>query len=81
MRGGESPPRGWLSRRYANRAPTPSLAVVREGETPITLVTVMGAGPLDVSCSTGVWNVRASSRNVRFRIEDGMFADVKESLG
>lgn len=81
VRGGESPPRGWLSRRYANRAPTPSLAVVREGETPITLVTVMGAGPLDVSCSTGVWNVRASSRNVRFRIEDGMFADVKESLG
>ncbi len=81
VRGCESPPRGWLSRRYAHRAPTPSLAVIREGETPLTTVTVMGGGPLDVALLAGVWNVRAGSRNVSFRIADGMFADVKESLG
>ncbi len=80
-RGAEDPPRGWASRHYAQRVAVPSLAVTREGACPITFVTVMGEGPLAVSRSNEVWNVRAGARNVSFRIADGTFADLKESLG
>src|SRR5690606_21437655 len=34
-RGQEDPPRGWLSRYYAEKVPVPSLAVHREGTAPL----------------------------------------------
>lgn len=78
-RGEEHPPRGWISREYGHREPTASLAVELRGACPLVMVTVMGDGALGVSERAGVWNVRSASCNVRFRIEDGMIENVKES--
>jgi hypothetical protein len=39
--GQESPPRGWLSRHYGAKVPSPSLAAVLEGEMPLRFVTVL----------------------------------------
>ncbi|EYF03872.1 asparagine synthase (glutamine-hydrolyzing) [Chondromyces apiculatus] len=43
-RGQEDPPRGWLSRHYAEKVPVPSLAVVQHGTAPLTFLSVLSAG-------------------------------------
>jgi hypothetical protein len=42
-------PRGWLSRYYAEKTPTPSFAVVARHAGPVRLFTAMGTGPLTIT--------------------------------
>lgn len=70
--GQESPPRGWLSRHYGERAPVPSLAVERFGAVPMTTVSVLAAGVPEIAVEGGRWSVRAAGLSCGFRLEGGM---------
>jgi asparagine synthase (glutamine-hydrolysing) len=77
VRGGQEPPRGWLSRYYGEKIPVPSLVVERSGALPITLVSVLSAGPAEVVAAGGRLSVSCGALRVGFRIDDGRFRDVR----
>jgi asparagine synthase (glutamine-hydrolysing) len=86
VRGGEDPPRGWLSRYYGEKIPVPSLAVVRRGPAPLVFVSVLCPGRPEVQvtgdrmtvfCNLDSGDAAGARRGVEFRIEDGRFADVR----
>src|SRR4051794_23943800 len=72
--GQESPPRGWLSRYYAERTPVPSLAVERSGPAPMTMVSVLAGGTPRVRVEGGRWSVEASGSACVFSLEEGIIA-------
>lgn len=74
--GADTPPRGWLSRYYGEKAPVPSLAVTCTGVLPITFVSVMAPGIPEVSVSGDVWTIALPERSAHFRIESGSFIEV-----
>jgi asparagine synthase (glutamine-hydrolysing) len=68
--GGETPPRGWLSRSYAEKVPVPSLAVEREGKLPLLSLSVLCAGVPEVQASDANWRVVAGEATVEFTVSD-----------
>jgi len=79
--GGESPPRGWLPRHYAEKDPAPSLTVVRREELPLLLVTVLSAGVPRVSLEGQRWQVAGGDAAASFRIDDGRLVDIAVTSG
>ena len=69
-------PRGWLSRYYGEKVPVPSFAATRSGPLPITFVTLLAGGVPTAFVSGDAWSVALGDNVVRFRIENGTFADV-----
>lgn len=69
--GQQSPPRGWLSRYYAEKVPAPSLAVELEARLPLTLITVMGSGRPTLEREGGGYAVLQGDSRVRVAIDDG----------
>jgi asparagine synthase (glutamine-hydrolysing) len=53
--GRESPPRGWLSRRFGSKVAAPSLAVEQRGTLPHTYVSVLTAGAGAARGGDGRW--------------------------
>lgn len=76
VRGAEHPPRGWWSRYYGEKVATPSLAVIRAGDAPIELVSVLAAGAPAIRVEADRWQVESGSCRVRFRIREGRFAEI-----
>lgn len=66
------PPRGWLSRRYAHKQPTPSLVVQRSAELPLQLVTVLGPAPVFAKKEAEGWYVCSAEGEARFDLVDGI---------
>lgn len=79
--GQEEPPRGWLSRFYAERVPAPSLAVEVRGVLPLTFITVMGAGRPTLSAQGGRYEVRQGDTLVRLGIEAGRLSFLGSTMG
>ena len=79
-RGQSDPPRGWLSRYYADKVPVPSIRVDRRTPVPVTFVTVMcGGGTSRVEVQDGRWSVIGDGTRVSFRINRGLIVDVQTS--
>ena len=66
--GREEPPRGWVSRYYGEKRPTPSLAIERTAKLPFTFVSVLGAGKPIVEISDGIWAVTTATARTSFQI-------------
>ncbi|HEY6099153.1 MAG TPA: heparinase II/III family protein, partial [Anaeromyxobacter sp.] len=75
--GRASPPRGWLSRHYAEKRPVPSLAVERTGGAPLQLVTLLSGAPAAVEMDESGWRVAAGDARVSFRVVDGRFDAIR----
>jgi asparagine synthase (glutamine-hydrolysing) len=75
--GRASPPRGWLSRYYAEKIPVPSLAAERAGACPLGVVSLLSGGPVEVHVTGGEWSVEAADVRARFRLVDGRFEGVR----
>jgi asparagine synthase (glutamine-hydrolysing) len=71
------PPRGWLSRYYAEKTPVPSLAAEQAGACPLGFVSLLSAGPAEVHVSGGEWSVEAAGARARFRLSDGRFEAIR----
>ncbi|AKT37581.1 asparagine synthase (glutamine-hydrolyzing) [Chondromyces crocatus] len=81
--GQEAPPRGWLSRYYAEKVPVPSLTVVQQGAAPLTFVSVLSAGHAELTNADGQIRVACRPRgmnapplDVSFRVTEGRIHDV-----
>jgi asparagine synthase (glutamine-hydrolysing) len=74
--GQSSPPRGWLSRYYGEKEPAPSLAVVQEGDVPLTFVSVLSSGRCQTQIAAANWTVRSAAATLRFKLEEGRFGDI-----
>ena len=74
--GGDRPPRGWLSRYYAEKVPAPSLVVVQAGEAPLEFVTVLSAGAPRITLQQGRWQVVGGQSAVSFGILDSRLTHV-----
>jgi asparagine synthase (glutamine-hydrolysing) len=66
--GQDDPPRGWLSRYYAEKVPVPSLSVELADRLPLTLVSILGPHVPSVSVSASSWSVMAGDRIVEFQL-------------
>jgi asparagine synthase (glutamine-hydrolysing) len=73
---GGKAPRGWLSRYYGEKVPVPSLFASQSKPMPLTFVTLLAGGIPRASLSGDVWSVTSGENVLRFRIEDGSFANV-----
>ncbi len=69
--GQEAPPRGWVSRAYAEKAPAPSLVASWRGTLPFTCVTVMAARTYRVKSAGADWSVSTRKDLVEFSLRDG----------
>ena len=81
VRGSSTPPRGWQSRFYGMKSPSPSIAGVMAGTAPIAMVTVLCGGTPEVSVSGGQWRVGSGGIRVDFQIQDGRFAGIEVLTG
>ncbi|MFN2453701.1 MAG: alginate lyase family protein [Pyrinomonadaceae bacterium] len=70
--GQEHPPRGWVSRYYGEKRPTPSLTVETRGQLPLTLVSILGAGSPVASVQGTDWCISEGTNRARFQIQDGL---------
>jgi asparagine synthase (glutamine-hydrolysing) len=77
VRGRGRPPRGWLSRYYAEKTPAPSLAAGRTGACPLAFVSLLSGGPAEVHVSGGEWSVEAAGVRACFRLADGRFEAIR----
>jgi asparagine synthase (glutamine-hydrolysing) len=68
--GSDNPPRGWLSRYYAEKTPVPSLVVERRGGLPMRTISVLCAGAPTVDVSGSKWTVSAGATTVEFILPD-----------
>lgn len=73
------PPRGWLSRYYAEKVPVPSLAVEVSEPLPITLVSVLSPVIPKVSVEGSAWSVSAGDHVVNFELTSNGFAEPRSS--
>ncbi len=72
--GRESPPRGWISRYYAEKVPAASLEVEASGPAPLTLISVIGPGEPALTSSSGVFSVTTGSGALQFRVTEGIIS-------
>lgn len=77
VRGGETPPRGWLSRYYAEKVPVPSYAAERAGPTPHVFISVLVADSATLAAGPDGYRVHTPGRTVRFALGDGLFTGVE----
>lgn len=71
--GQDDPPRGWLSRYYAERVPVPSLSVEISERLPLTLVSVLSPHVPSVAVSASDWSVTAGEKIIDFELSaDGI---------
>lgn len=70
VRGQELPPRGWLSRHYGERLPTPSLAVEAAGRS-LGFLTILGPDAPTLERVGERYVVRAGAEALGFTIENG----------
>jgi hypothetical protein len=75
--GQEDPPRGWLSRYYAEKIAVPSLVVERRGQLPLVMVSVLCGGEPQVTVVSGDWFVRVGPVEASFRVQEGLVQDVR----
>jgi asparagine synthase (glutamine-hydrolysing) len=66
--GQDEPPRGWLSRYYAEKVPVPSLAVELSDRLPLTLVSLLGPHVPAVSVADSAWSVMAGDQTIEFEL-------------
>ena len=66
VRGRAQPPRGWHSRYYGEKLPTPSLVAAQTRVVPATWFTVIAAGTPTVSVGEGAWRVHSESSAISF---------------
>ena len=69
--GQEDPPRGWLSRYFAERVPVGSLALQRRARLPWIAVTAVGAGMPTARVNGEAWTINAGGVEARFTLRDG----------
>jgi asparagine synthase (glutamine-hydrolysing) len=69
--GQDDPPRGWLSRYYAEKVPVPSLTVELSEHLPLSLVSILGPHVPTISVSGSLWCVAAGDRTVEFDLSAG----------
>ena len=77
--GQESPPRGWVSRAYAEKTPAPSLVASWTGTLPFTCVTVMNGDPCHVTSTGSAYSVVTPELFVEFTLQDGRLVTVATS--
>lgn len=77
--GQESPPRGWVSRAYAEKTPAPSLVASWTGTLPFTCVTVMNGDPCHVTSTGSAYSVVTTELFVEFTLQDGRLVTVATS--
>jgi hypothetical protein len=68
--GGESPPRGWLSRHYGDKVPVASLVVARRMSAPATFVSVVSGAEYDITATAGKWRVVCGGIVTTFSVGD-----------
>jgi asparagine synthase (glutamine-hydrolysing) len=66
--GQDDPPRGWLSRYYAEKIPVPSLSTEVSRELPLTLVSLLGPHVPSVTVSNSLWSVMSGERMFEFEL-------------
>jgi asparagine synthase (glutamine-hydrolysing) len=66
--GQDEPPRGWLSRYYAEKVPVPSLSVEVSERLPLTLVSILGPHVPSVAVSGSSWSVMSRDRILEFEV-------------
>ena len=76
-RGEEAPPRGWLSRYYAEKVSTPSYATECKGATPHAFISLLGAGAPRLQATPGGYAIEASGNKLRFSLEHGCFTRIE----
>jgi asparagine synthase (glutamine-hydrolysing) len=69
--GQDDPPRGWLSRYYAEKIPVPSLSIEVFGRLPLTLVSLLGPNVPSVTVSDSSWSVMSGERIFEFELGAG----------
>jgi Heparinase II/III-like protein len=69
--GQETPPRGWVSRAYAQKLPAPSLVGLWTGPLPFTCVSVFSASSSRVTSQGTHWSVEADEELIEFTLQDG----------
>jgi hypothetical protein len=79
--GRQSPPRGWLSRYYGEKAAVPSLHAGGRLPLPATLVTVLSPAEPLVSLRDGAWMVDVDGQQLAFTLRDGRFDSIAETEG
>ena len=77
--GQESPPRGWLSRYYAEKVAAPSLEVNTSKSGPHTLVTVMGPGRAELTREGDLLTARCEGASATFRLHEGLIVIDQEA--
>jgi asparagine synthase (glutamine-hydrolysing) len=69
--GQDDPPRGWLSRYYAEKVPVPSLSIEVSGRLPLTMVSLLGPNVPSVTVSDSLWSVISGERIFEFELAAG----------
>jgi len=69
--GQDDPPRGWLSRYYAEKVPVPSLSIEVSGRLPLTMVSLLGPHVPSVTVSDSTWSVMSGERMFEFELAAG----------
>lgn len=62
------PPRGWLSRYYAEKIPAPSIAALQHGRGTMTFVSVLAPQIPEVRVERDGWLIGLSDRTIQFEI-------------
>ncbi len=68
LAGRDDPPRGWISRSYAEKVSAPSLSVELSGRLPLTMVSILGPHVPLVSVAASSWSVTAGDQLVEFAL-------------
>jgi asparagine synthase (glutamine-hydrolysing) len=69
--GQDDPPRGWLSRYYAEKVPVPSLSIEVPGRLPLTMVSLLGPYVPYVNVSDSLWSMMSGERMFEFELSAG----------
>jgi asparagine synthase (glutamine-hydrolysing) len=75
--GRADPPRGWLSRYYAEKTSVPSFSVNLTATAPVTLISILSGTPYDIEMTSGTWVVRQPLSQLSFRLTDGRFTAIR----
>jgi hypothetical protein len=73
------PPRGWLSRYYADKVAAPSLAVQARCSLPLTWITVLGPGDVVLEKEGDLFTAGCDGVRASFRIVEGLVVLVERS--
>lgn len=70
--GDDEPPRGWLSRYYGEKVPTPSLAVEHHVQLPSGFITVLSGVDVKLERVGDHYRLTTPDREHRLRVQDGV---------